>query len=59
MEFGQDRYLLDDILNFVFGIFDIDDFDGDRLASRLVDTVTMSFRCSIKVLQVEKKTHPL
>jgi hypothetical protein len=29
---------LDDILNLVFGIFDIDDFDGDGLSCPTVDT---------------------
>jgi hypothetical protein len=37
VKFRQDRNLLDDILNFILGIFDVNDFDGYRLACALID----------------------
>lgn len=41
-EFGQDCNLLDDVVHVVFSIFDIDDFDGDRLASSAINTEQIS-----------------
>lgn len=40
MEFGQDVDLLDDVVDFIFRIFDIDDLDGYRLTGSLIDTVS-------------------
>jgi hypothetical protein len=37
VKFRQDRNLLDDILDFILGIFDINDFDGYRLACAFID----------------------
>jgi hypothetical protein len=37
VEFRQDRNLLNDILDFILGIFDINDFDGYRLACAFID----------------------
>jgi hypothetical protein len=38
IEFGQDGDLLNDVFDLVFGIFDVDDLDRDRLARTLIDT---------------------
>lgn len=37
-EFGQDCNLLDDVVHIVFSILDIDDFDGNGLASPAINT---------------------
>lgn len=44
MELGQDGYLLDDILNFVFRILNVDDLDRYRLSRPLVDPRATSER---------------
>lgn len=40
MEFGQDVDLLNNVVDFVFRIFDIDDLDSYRLTSSLIDAVS-------------------
>lgn len=40
MELRQDIDLLDDVVDFVFRIFDIDDLDGYRLTGSLIDPVS-------------------
>jgi hypothetical protein len=37
VEFGQDGNFLDNIFDFVFSIFDINDLDGDRVAGTFID----------------------
>jgi hypothetical protein len=37
VEFGQDGDFLDNIFDFVFGIFDVDDFDSNRVAGTFID----------------------
>jgi hypothetical protein len=37
VEFGEDGDFLDDVFDFVVGVFDVDDFDGDGLAGAFVD----------------------
>lgn len=36
MQLGEDANLLDDVVDFVFSIFDVDDFDGDGVSCTLV-----------------------
>lgn len=38
VEFGKDADLGDDVVDFIFGIFDVDDLDGYGLTRSLVDT---------------------
>lgn len=38
VELGQDRDLLDDIFDLIFGVLDVDDLDRDGLACALIDT---------------------
>lgn len=42
VETGEDGDFLDDVVDFVFGVLDIDDFDGDGLAGAFVDTIEPS-----------------
>lgn len=38
VEFGQDGNFLDNIFDFIFGIFDINDLDSDRITGRTLGT---------------------
>lgn len=40
MEFGQDVDLLNNVVDFVFRIFDVDNLDSYRLTGSLIDTVS-------------------
>lgn len=40
MELGQDVDLLDDVVDFVFRIFNVDNLDGNRLTGSLIDSVS-------------------
>jgi len=35
----EDRNLLDDVVHFIFGVLDVNDFDRDRLSCSVVDAV--------------------
>jgi len=39
-QLGQDRNLLNDVVHFVFGILDIDDFDRHRFSGPSIHTVS-------------------
>jgi hypothetical protein len=39
-QFGQDRNLLDDVVHFVFGIFNVDDFNGHGFSGPSIHTVS-------------------
>lgn len=53
MQFGQDGNLLDDVFHLVFGVFYIDDLDGNRLPGPAVNSETFvskgSERCVCRV----------
>ena len=42
MELGQNGYFLYDIFDVVLGAFDINDFDGYRLARPFIDPISIS-----------------
>ena len=42
VQFGQNWYFLDNILDIVFGILDVNHLDSDGLASALIDAVNQS-----------------
>lgn len=44
MEFGQDGYFLDNVLDFVLRILNVDDLDRYRLSRSLVDPMATSER---------------
>lgn len=39
VELGQDCNFLDNVLDFIFGIFNIDDFDSNSLPRAIIDTI--------------------
>lgn len=39
-QLGQDRNLLDDVVHFVFGIFDVDDFNSHGFSGSSIHTVS-------------------
>jgi hypothetical protein len=38
VELGEDGDLGDDVVNFIVGVFDVDDLDGDGLTCTLIET---------------------
>ena len=59
MQFGQDSYFLNNVFDFVFGVFDIDYFDCYCLAGTLVDPGTYELANADLCCWMFFITHPL